>query len=54
MTAILAIAKSVMLIGIAAAMFFGLALGLGVETLAEQNVVQCGPAAPYLCLFTIM
>ncbi len=54
MTAILVIAKAFMLVAIATAMFFGLAMGLGVDTLADENVASCGPATPYICLFTIV
>jgi hypothetical protein len=54
MTAVLIIAKAVVLIGVALAVFTGLAMALGVDPLLDHGAVRCAGAPQQLCLFTIV
>jgi hypothetical protein len=54
MTAVLIIAKAVVLVGVAFAVFTGLAMALGVDPLLDHGAARCAGATQQLCLFTIV
>lgn len=54
MSAVLLISKTVMLIVFAIALFFGMAMALGVDPSPLAETTGCAAKTPHLCLFTIV